>query len=172
MSNDLTTIQKIADNVKDLFMSETALANLMNFERVLSELDVYVFDNWKIGELVEGPDVSRHFISCTFMWPYKKKPNERAIDRLELYDCKVNLREGTLRHPVVVKSPEDFKSGTKIAKMVRSKIWLATITIPLTLIEVVQETLKDLESKSTKEDIEYADETSVEEVSPNQLGSL
>jgi len=168
--DDLTTIKQVASSVRHIFMSTTLFDTLLSFEKVISELDVYVFKNWKKGELVSGPIISRHFVTCTFMWPYKKKPDERVIDRLELYDCKVKLREGKLRHPVEVQTPEDFKNGTKVARMVRSKIWLAEISIPKTLIEVIQRTSEDLEDDLIKDKLEYTNEAEIEET-PEQLNN-
>ena len=50
-------------------MTESNLITLMDFERVLDELDLYAFQNWKQGELVVGPEYERYFVSYTFMRP-------------------------------------------------------------------------------------------------------
>ena len=48
---------QVADNIKNIYMSDGSLTTLLDFERVLDELDIYAFKNWEIGELVEGPDI-------------------------------------------------------------------------------------------------------------------
>ena len=48
-------IADVIENTKEIFMTDSALTSLLDFERVLDELDLYVFANWKDGELVEGP---------------------------------------------------------------------------------------------------------------------
>ena len=47
----------VADNIKGIYMSDGSLLTLLDFERVLDELDIYAFKNWQLGELVQGPDV-------------------------------------------------------------------------------------------------------------------
>ena len=64
---DHTDYWMVADNIKNLYMSDGSLASLMDFERVLDELDLYAFRNWQLGELVSGPDIGRYTVSCTFM---------------------------------------------------------------------------------------------------------
>ena len=43
-------IKEIVENSKKIYMSESSLKTLMDFERVLDELDIYAFKNWKKGE--------------------------------------------------------------------------------------------------------------------------
>ena len=40
---------QVADNIRDIYMSEGSLATLLDFERVLDEVDIYAFRNWEIG---------------------------------------------------------------------------------------------------------------------------
>ena len=54
----------IIRNVQSLYALGPTLGILKDFERVLDELDVYVFDNWPEGELLEGPIDARHFVTC------------------------------------------------------------------------------------------------------------
>ena len=50
----------IISNIESIYESDTALSVLKDFERVLDELDLYVYANWEDGELVEGPMITRH----------------------------------------------------------------------------------------------------------------
>ena len=52
----------IIKNVQSLYSVGPTLGILKDFERVIDELDVYVFENWQEGELLEGPIDSRHFV--------------------------------------------------------------------------------------------------------------
>ena len=59
---------KVIENVKGIYESNNTLRVLKDFERVLDELDLYVFENWTKGELVEGPIVDRHTVTCSYGW--------------------------------------------------------------------------------------------------------
>ena len=55
-------IRDLLTNTKDIFMTDSAVGTLLDFERVLDELDLYAFANWKNGELVEGPVYEKYFV--------------------------------------------------------------------------------------------------------------
>jgi len=65
----------IIRNVQSLYAIGPTLGILKDYERVMDELDLYVFENWHEGELLEGPKDSRHFVTCSFMWPQDKMPD-------------------------------------------------------------------------------------------------
>jgi len=109
-------IVKVIENVKGIYESNNTLRLLKDFERVLDELDVYVFENWMEGELVEGPVVSRHTVECSFMWPKKKMPNPQAGQRLLDYNCEVLYRKDFLVQPRKIESPNDYRPGTRKGK--------------------------------------------------------
>jgi hypothetical protein len=153
-------IKDIIDNVKTISMSDSALETLMDFERVLDELDIYVFQNWKGGELVEGPVYEKYFVTCTFMWPYKKPPDVRGAMRLLEYDCEVRYREEDLEYPVKIKDPKDFKPGTKVARSATVPVWLVEIVMPKKLMFEIERGSLELENDSIDaEDVEQAYET-------------
>ncbi len=83
----------VADNIRNLYLSEGSIQSLLDFERVLDELDMYAFRNWQLGELVEGPTVGRYSVSCIFMWPEKLMPDPRGARRLLPFDCKVKFKK-------------------------------------------------------------------------------
>jgi len=155
MSNKI--ISDIIANTKEIFMTDSSLDSLMDFERVLDELDLYVFANWKNGELVEGPKYEKYFVTCKFMWPYKMMPDPRGGMRLIEYDCEVYYEKGDLKYPVKVKRPEDFVPGTKMPKMKKVPVWLVTIVMPKELMKEIQQGSLELEGESLDmEDIESA----------------
>ena len=90
----------VAKNIRNLYLSEGSINSLMDFERVLDELDLYAFRNWIKGELVQGPDVNRYTVSCIFMWPEKLMPDPRGARRLLPFDCKVYFKKTQIKIPV------------------------------------------------------------------------
>jgi hypothetical protein len=150
-------IHDVIENTKDIFMTDSSLVTLLDFERVLDELDTYVFANWKDGELVEGPIYEKYFVTCTFMWPYKLMPDPRGGERLLDYDCEVYYSKDMLEYPIKVETPDDFEPGTKMPKMAKKPVWLVTIVMPKKLMQEIQQGSLDLESATLDlEDIEKA----------------
>lgn len=153
-------IRDLLNNTKEIFMTDSAVSTLLDFERVLDELDLYAFDHWKQGELVEGPVYEKYFVKCTFMWPYKKMPNPKGAARLSEYDCDVTYTQDFFEHTKDVKSPNDYKPGTKVPKMVKSPVWLVTIVMPKKLMQDIEQGALELESGTVDmEDIDSAYET-------------
>lgn len=113
-----------------------AFSMLLEFERIMDNIDLYTYENWFNGELVEGPSMNRYWFTCTFMYPYKMMPDPEGGLRLEKYGCKVQYKEATFKCPISVKgreSYEDFK--TKKVKLKKHKVWLVTVTMPRRFID-------------------------------------
>lgn len=164
-------IKEIIENVKAMTESPAAISNLMRFERVLDEMDVYAYANWEIGELVEGPLYEKYFITCTFMWPYKKMPDPMGAKRLIQYDCEVSYKREILEVPTKVKTPYDFKPGTKFPKMTHYKVWLVSITIPRDLIGNIEKGSIEIENEVIDlNDIEEAYEEGTDEGESDNKG--
>ena len=150
-------ISDVIDNTKEIFMTDSALSTLLDFERVLDELDIYVYKNWKEGELVEGPIYEKYFVSCTFMWQYCDMPDPRGGERLLGYDCEVYYSKDRLEYATKVEEPGDFEAGTKMPKMEEEKVWLVKIVMPKKLMNEIQQGSLELESeKLDVEDVETA----------------
>lgn len=151
------TIHDVIENTKEIFMTDSSLSTLLDFERVLDELDLYVFANWKEGELVEGPIYEKYFVTCTFMWPYKMMPDPRGGERLLDYDCEVYYSKDTLEYPIKVENPDDYEPGTKMPKLGKKPVWLVTVVMPKKLMQEIQQGSLDLESATLDlEDVEQA----------------
>lgn len=154
------TLKDVIENTKTVSMTDSALSTLLDFERVIDELDLYAFENWKKGELVEGPIYEKYFVTCTFMWPHKFMPDPRGGERLLEYGCEVGYKRDMLEYPVKVKTPNDFKAGTKVPKKGQAPIWLVKIIMPKTLMQEIHQGSLELESGNIDmEDIEQAYET-------------
>jgi len=157
-------VKDILDNIKTLYVTENTLETLMDFERVIDELDTYVFKNWIKGELVEGPLYEKYFVTCTFMWPEKMMPDPRAGERMLAYNIRVRYKKSELEYPVEVESPDDYRPGTRMPKLVKKPIWLVEITIPKQLMREIHRGSVSLESDTVDlEDIKQSYETGLDD---------
>lgn len=123
-------ILEVIKNTESIYTTNSSLSVLKDFERVLSEMDMYVYDNWKDGELVSGPKVDRHWVTASFMWPQDKMPDPMAGKRLLDYGCKVKYEKTFLVEPRKIESPEDIRPGTKKGRLDRKPIWVVEIIMP------------------------------------------
>lgn len=128
----------VADNIKNLYLSDGSLLTLLDFERVLDELDLYAFKNWQLGELVAGPEVSKYKVTCIFMWPEKLMPDPRGARRLLPFDCTIKYKKTTIKIPIKIEEPDDFVPGTHKARLVEKKVWLVEIVIPKALMNDIR----------------------------------
>ena len=144
---------QVAENIRDIYMSEGSLLTLLDFERVLDELDLYAFKNWQIGELVSGPDISKYRVTCIFMWPEKLMPDPRGARRLLPFDCEVKYKKTAMKVPMKIEDPSDYRPGTKKARLIEKKIWLVSITMPKALMSDIRTGSVELEDQ----DIDLAD---------------
>ena len=159
-----TDIKDIIQNVKEIHMTDSSLETLVNFERVIDELGLYAFANWKSGELIKGPVYEKYFVTCEFMWPFKLMPDPSGGERLLNYDCEVTYKKDKLVYPRKVKGPEDFKPGTKVPDKEERDIWIVSITIPKTLITEIRQGSLELENETLDmEDIDSAYEDGTDE---------
>ena len=124
----------IIKNVDLVYNSNTSFRVLKDFERVIDELGIYVYKNWEDGELAKGPEIERHWVTCTFMWPREKMPDPMGGKRLLDYDCKVRYKKSSLVKPRKIRKPDDIRPGTKKGKLDREPIWLVEIQMPKKLI--------------------------------------
>jgi len=135
---DHTDYWQVADNIRDIYMSEGSLTTLLDFERVLDEVDIYAFRNWEIGELVDGPEIGKYRVTCTFMWPLRMMPDPRGGRRLLAFDCEVEYQRKEIKIPIKITDPSDYRPGTKKAKLVTKDVWLVTITMPKALMNDIR----------------------------------
>jgi hypothetical protein len=123
-------ILEIIKNVESIYNTNTNMSVLKDVERVIDEMDLYVYKNWEDGELVSGPHVDRHWIKTSFMWPKDKMPDPSGAKRLLDYGCKIKYEKTFLVEPRKIESPDDFRPGTKKGKLDRKPIWIVEILMP------------------------------------------
>jgi hypothetical protein len=159
-------LQKIIQNIKGIYDSTNLLEILTEFERVLENLDMYAFPNWRLGELAEGPISSRHWVSATFIWPTKLPPDPLFIDRMTSngIDCKV--RRSVMILPKKVEDYDDFKPGTFYPKKSKHPIWVVEIYIPKYMMDNLESGYMDMASQ----DVDLNDLTSAYEEDLNNEG--
>lgn len=157
-------IKDIIENTKAIYMTDSSINTLLDFERIIDELDIYTFKNWKQGELVAGPAYEKYFVTCTFMWPYKHKPDTGGARRLAEYGCVIKYKKDMLEYPGKIKTPTDFEPGTKMPRMATAPVWLVDITVPKKLMQEIQKGSVELESETIDaEDIEQSYETGLDD---------
>ena len=127
-------IMNIIKNVESIYDSNTAFNVLKDFEKVLDELDLYVYKNWEDGELAMGPQIDRRWVTCGFMWEKENMPDPMGGKRLLDYDCKVRFKKDTILVPRKITNPDDIRPGSKKGKLDRKPIWIVEIQMPKKLI--------------------------------------
>lgn len=127
-------ILDVIKNIESIYSTNSTLSVLKDFERVLDEMDLYVYKNWVDGELIHGPEVDRHWITAAFMWPRKQMPDPSGAKRLLDYGCKVVYKKTYLIAPRKIKEPDDIRPGTKKGKLDHKPIWVVEITMPKKLV--------------------------------------
>lgn len=152
MSTDLESIKKTLVNVSK---GNSILDTLLEFERTLDNAEVFAYKNWILGELVEGPEISRYWFRTVWMYPVKMMPDPDAGLRLTKLGAKVNFRKGIFKKPIKVRGPEDWVDPeSKRAKMAEHEIWLVTIDLP---IKYINRGLDDIDN-IIKKDIQDTNE--------------
>jgi hypothetical protein len=152
MGDTMADIKDIIANIENVYGSNNSLNLLKDFERVIDELDTYVYDNWIDGELVQGPIESRYWVQCTFMWPKEQMPEPQGGKRLLDYGCKVQFAETKLAKVRKIKKPDDIRPGTKKGKIDQEDIWMVKITMPKKLMNDINRGYRNLD-KNKVEDI-------------------
>lgn len=145
--------KEVIRNISTLYDSNTNLRVLKDFERVLDELNLYVYKNWEDGELIKGPNISRHWVECSFMWPKDKMPDPTGGKVLLDYNCKVTYAKDYIEQPRKIENPSDFRPLSKKGKMDKIPIWLITIKMPKELMfDIFKGSVRG--QKSNKVDLE------------------
>jgi len=166
---DHTDYWMVADTIRDIYLSEGSLLTLLDFERVLDEMDLYAFKNWDRGELVQGPDIGKYKVGCIFMWPESLMPDPRGARRLLPFDCEVRFKKTTIKIPIKVEKPSDYQAGTHTARLVDKHVWLVEIVMPKSLISDIRTGSIELEDQDI--DLEDLDSAYQEDLDNEQYQS-
>tara|TARA_R110001592_G_scaffold71064_3_gene217500 strand:+ start:140 stop:451 length:312 start_codon:yes stop_codon:yes gene_type:complete len=91
-------INNIYKNIDSIHNSPNVIDTLIEVDKILDRLDIYAYENWFNGEIVEGPFVERHWVDVTLMYPQKMMPNPDAAMRLIKTAVKLSLVKMYLKH--------------------------------------------------------------------------
>ena len=141
----------IYKNLDNIHNSPNVIDTLVEIDRVLDRMDVYAYENWINGEIVDGPFVERHWVELTLMYPPKMMPNPDAAMRLIKNGCKVQFGKDVLETFAKVENPDDIvtnSDGQRVPRTVKKTVWLVTLRLPKALLNV-SEDIKDTD------DIDY-----------------
>lgn len=165
-------ILNVIKNIESITEHTTSFEILKDFERVIDELDIYLYDHWEDGELAMGPKIERHWVTCGFMWDRNKIPEIQGAKKLVEYDCKVKYRKTHITVPRTIKNPDDIRPGTKKGKLDKKPIWIVEIKMPKRLISTIwqgnkkniDDEVRELEVKTAQQDADrVTDETTGDE---------
>ena len=156
---------------------------LLQMEDVLDSLDVYVFKNWYLGEIAEGPVVRRYWLDFTLKYPYDKMPDPKAALRLLKHGIRVDFWKAKLKGNEFVDA-EDDQVAEEEGKMevgakqdddkkdpAKDTVWLVRISIPRRL--VVQMSSDELDfygDEVDTDDVEDAQDSGIDNESAYTTG--
>lgn len=116
---------------------------LVDVEDYLDSNNIYVYKNWKLGEVVAGPFTKPYWVKITLKYPYRKMPDPEGGLRLVQHGTKISYRIAEELVPVKVKSEADYQPGTKKPKMKKIRIWLIDMLIPRKFVQNIDKAVMD-----------------------------
>ena len=137
MNKYLTMIDTldVLRNIKKIYASDNVINSLVGMEKVMDDVNLYAYENWRIGEVVDGPHDTKYMTEATFMWEADKMPNPEGALRLTNLGAKVEFKRDIKLTPRKIRSYDDYRPGTRKAKLDEQPVWLVRISIPKTVIE-------------------------------------
>ncbi|MBM38663.1 MAG: hypothetical protein CMO97_06275 [Woeseia sp.] len=125
------------DSIKKISETNSLLDMLCEFEKVIDDADVYAYKNWDKGEVLEGPNLGRHFVSVKLLYKGKQMPDPDGAKRLLNLECQVKYNKDTLLMPRRVKTFDDVDvdirpdgSQRYKAKTTSEPCWVVEIKMP------------------------------------------
>ena len=147
--------------IQKLTAKDDLLSVMLDIENYFDNANLYTFNNWFSGELVDGPIVKKYWIEITLKYPYKKMPDPRGGLRLTPHGTKIDYRKAYELVPQPINSPSDYEPGTKKPKMKHEPIWLIHMRIPRRFVDALEQEMLDI----------YADEVEGEEVEDTETNN-
>lgn len=148
---------------KRLSDSDSLTDVLIQMEDFLDSLDLYVFKNWIDGEIVEGPNIRRYWVSMTLKYAYKQMPDPAGAERLLQHGAKVVFRKAKEEVAVEIETPSDLQPNNK-PKMKQEEIWLVDVQIPRRFIEELDDSDLEMHVDDEAVDIENVSDARDEDV--------
>lgn len=156
----------MALDIELLHDSPHLLTLLVGVENILDELDVYVFENWIDGEIVDGPRVRRFWIDITLQYPYRKMPDPRAALRLLKHGVRVDFRKAKIDGKSLEESASNDQETSEEKTSSDNKVWLITVSVPRRLMaDLSNEEFDFYDDEVDMEDAEEAKDTGIDDES-------
>lgn len=164
--------QDILSSLQQNISSNSALDTLMQVDGTLDRLNVYAYKNWIEGEIVDGPNIDRYWVTLTLMYPRKLMPDPAGAERIIKWGGKVFYAKEELITAAKLVSPDDkampdtgddMRPGQGRAKKVKRPIWLVTLELP-------RETMDKVSTSEKRVDDMSIDTDSVEQAYDDGLG--
>ena len=150
-------------NLKKLFKQKTLLDVLIEVENFLDFMQLYVYPNWIEGEVVDGPRVSRYWVTLTLRYDYEKLPDPMGARVLHDIGVRVDFQRGYITKSVDVKSPADYVPGTKKPKLKKIDVWHVELKVPRRFIDNIDyNDLDDYDDDIDLDSIEQAKDDGVD----------
>jgi hypothetical protein len=152
---------------------------LLQMEDVLDSLDVYVFKNWYLGEIAEGPTVRRYWLDFTLKYPYDKMPDPKAALRLLKHGIRVDfwkakLEDGEFKDADQMEKEATAEEGTEsdpAKDPVEDTVWMVRISIPRRLAaQMSSEEMDFYDDEVDVDDVEDAKDTGIDDESAYMSG--
>ena len=149
------TAQDLNNHLRKVSEGESLLDMLLEFEGILDEVDLYAYKNWSKGEILEGPDVGRHWVSAKFMYMSEDMPDPSGAERLLSRGIKVNFCREELKYPKKIKNSDDIDQSRSFnargggyggmgglggvgyvkPKVMSDKVWVVEIKMPRKFVD-------------------------------------
>ena len=157
-------------NIERLFKQKTLLDIALEVEKFLDFMNIYVFPNWLDGELVDGPNVGRYWITVTLRYEYKKMPDPMAARIMHDVGVKVDYKKDIMMEPIKIKNPEDFRPNSKKPKLLPKKIWHVELKIPRRFIDDID--YNDLEEIDDEIDVDDISDAADQGIADDDLAKV
>jgi hypothetical protein len=137
--------------------SQHLLDVLLQMEDVLDSLDLYVFENWYNGEIIDGPNIKRYWLDFTLKYAWDKQPDDKAAYRLMKHGIRVSFDK--MRYSKGKEEPEIVEDEDD-----EEKVFLAVkISIPRMLcVQIADEELDFYDEEIDAEDVSDAKDSDIE----------
>ena len=126
------------ESIQNLYDNTGLLDVLLAFEEYLDSMDLFVFDNWIDGEIVEGPVMSKYWVDVTLKYKQSKAPDPRGALLFKNQGTTVKIRKDIENVPIrIVMGPEDLHQDGNIQKpnSERVPVVLVKFSVPRKLLD-------------------------------------
>jgi len=171
----------MAIDLEKISESPHLLDILLQMEDVLDSLDIYVFKNWYLGEIAEGPNVKRYWLDFTLKYAYDKMPDPKAALRLLKHGIRVDFWKAKVKDGDFVDADNSITNQPQTANEVgeqksekddpKDLVWLVRISIPRRLASQMSAEEMDFYDEDVDvDDVEDAKDTGIDDESAYLAG--